>query len=362
VSDHDDGSALDISALRRYLERSLPGGVDGELTAQLLAGGRSNPTYEVTDRTRSWVLRRPPFGSVLPTAHDMGREYRVLTALASSAVPVPAPVTMCADPDVIGAPFYVMEKIEGTTLQTVEDTAALTPQQRDGLSASMIEILAILHEVNVAEVGLSDWGRPAGYLERQVRRWRRQWQASATVERPEVDELLERLEYSLPRTVHSGIVHGDFKLDNLMVDPGDPTRVLGLLDWEMATLGDTATDLGVLLSFWDRPEEPFHPLTDGMTALDGFWTRERLIERYAKLRGIEPPDVGWYLVFADVKIAVIFEGIHARHLRGETVGSGFEGIGDMVGMLIDRALELAATAVPPRTVEGPASGSDLEEA
>jgi aminoglycoside phosphotransferase (APT) family kinase protein len=298
---------------------------------------------------------------VLPTAHDMGREYRVLTALASTAVPVPATLTMCEDPGVIGAPFYVMEKIEGMTLRTVEDTAALTPQQRDGLSASLIEILATLHEVDAAEVGLSDWGRPDGYLERQVRRWRKQWQASATVERPEVDELLERLGHSLPRTVHSGIVHGDFKVDNLMVDAADATRVVGLLDWEMATLGDTATDLGVLLSFWDRPDEPFHPLTDGVTALDGFWTRQQLVERYAELRGIEPPDVGWYLVFADVKIAVIFEGIHARHLRGETVGSGFEGIGDMVGLLLERALERSATALPPRAVAEPQVGPDREE-
>jgi aminoglycoside phosphotransferase (APT) family kinase protein len=338
TSDHQ----LDLKALRGWLDRYLDAPTDGDLTARLIAGGRSNPTYTVDDGDRTWILRRPPHGNVLPTAHDMAREHRVLAALADSAVPVPQVVGPVGDPDVIGAPFYVMDRLPGTTLRTVDDSARLTPEQRRALGLRLVDVLAALHSIDPADVGLADFGRPDGYLERQLRRWQRQWDASATRERPEVDEILRRLAATRPASRRLGIVHGDFKLDNVMVDSVAPDHVLGLLDWEMSTLGDTDADLGILCSFWEDPGGAPHPITAGSTTLEGFPTRDELVEHYAAARGIEVPQVTWYRAFADLKIAVILEGIHARHRAGHTVGEGFDGIGDMTAPLLDRALALTS--------------------
>lgn len=339
--------SLDVVALRTWLDVHLEQATVGDLSAELIAGGRSNPTYAVTDGERAWVLRRPPHGHVLPTAHDMRREHRVLTALAATDVPVPAVVGPCAPAEVIGAPFYVMDRLPGVTLRTREDSGRLAPEQRQDLALALVDTLAALHEVDPAAVGLADFGRPDGYLGRQLDRWRRQWEASATQERPEVDELLRRLGATRPTTLRTGIVHGDFKLDNVMVASDDPTRIIGLLDWEMSTLGDTDTDLGILCSFWEAEGEPEHPITAGSTALPGFPDRTTLVERYAAARGIDVPDVSWYRAFADLKIAVILEGIHARHRGGHTVGEGFEGVGDMVGPLLSRALDLKLSPARP---------------
>ena len=339
--------APDLGRLRRWLDDAVEGGLGGELTWRLIAGGRSNPTYELSDGERSWILRRPPHGHVLPTAHDMGREHRVLSALQGSAVPVPRVLGLCRDRDVIGAEFYVMDRLDGVTLRTQLDTARLTVEQRRALAAGMVETLVALHEIDPDAVGLGDWGRPVGYLERQLKRWRRQWDASQTRPRAEVDEVLLRLGRTLPESPVLGIVHGDFKVDNMMVDNSDPSRIVGVLDWEMSTLGDTLTDLGILCSFWDQAGEFFNPITAGATALPGFPTRGELVATYAAARGVEVADLDWYMVFADFKIAVILEGIHARHLQGHTVGDDFEGIGEMVGPLLDRALDLASTSTVP---------------
>jgi aminoglycoside phosphotransferase (APT) family kinase protein len=321
--------------------------VGDDLRTRLIAGGRSNPTYELTDGQRFWILRRPPVGHVLPTAHDMGREYRAMTALFGSAVPVPRTVGLCQDTAVIGAPFYVMDKLDGVTLRTADDTRLLSPAQRAALSDNAIRILAALHDIEPSSVGLGDWGRPDGYLERQLRRWLRQWESSATAPRGEVAELHTRLEAALPTTRCPGIVHGDFKIDNLMVDAGDPTRILGLLDWEMSTLGDTLTDLGILCSFWDHDGEFHNPITAGATALPGFPTRDELVHAYLTARGIDVAEIDWYLVFADFKVAVILEGIHARHLQGHTEGEDFDGVGAMVDPLLNRALERASSSGVP---------------
>ena len=327
--------------VRTWLADADAGPVGERLESRLIAGGRSNPTYELTDGTRSWILRRPPVGHVLPTAHDMGREYRALTALYGTNVPVPRTVGLCDDTALLGAPFYVMDKLDGITLRTPDDTGRLSPEQRRSLADAAIRTLVALHEVDPAAVGLSDWGRPDGYLERQLKRWLRQWESSATSPRAEVDELHARLTASMPATRFSGIVHGDFKIDNLMVERDDPTRIIGLLDWEMSTLGDTLADLGILCSFWDHQGEFFNPITAGATAMAGFPTRDELVEAYANARGVDVTDIDWYLVFADFKIAVILEGIHARHLQGHTAGEDFEGVGAMVGPLLNRALERA---------------------
>lgn len=340
--------ALDVAALTQWLDSRTPDGVDGPLAVDLLAGGRSNPTFAVSDRTRSWILRRPPYGHVLPSAHDMGREFRVLSALGDTSVPVPTLVGLCTDESVIGAPFYVMDRLEGRTLRTQDDTRTLTSEQRRGLGEAMLDTLVAIHQIDPEEVGLTDWGRPTGYLERQLDRWSRQWDSSQTRSLSAVSEVLGRLRSAMPTAELPGIVHGDFKIDNLMLDLDDPTRIVGVLDWEMSTLGETLTDVGILCSFWDQEGEPYNPITAGATALPGFGSRAEVIEGYASRRSIEVGGLDWFMAFADFKLAVILEGIHARHAQGQTVGDGFAGIGEMVEPLLERALATAGQSADPR--------------
>ncbi|WP_235739081.1 phosphotransferase family protein [Nocardioides alcanivorans] len=340
----EERDLLDLRALEHYLVKELPHGPAGPLTARLIAGGRSNPTYDVSDGSRHWILRRPPYGEILQSAHDMSREARVMGALHGSAVPVPMVVAHCQDAEVLGAPFYVMDMLEGRTYRTHEDTGTLSVEQRRALTESMVTTLVALHSIDPADVGLADWGRPEGYLQRQVSRWGRQWHEIKTSERSEVDELVERLTRSMPPLRFPGIVHGDFKIDNLMVDHDDPSRILGLLDWEMSTLGDTLADLGVLISFWDEVGRLHNPITAGATAHEGFPSADEVVALYADRRGIDVDDLEWYIVFADFKIAVILEQIHHRHLQGTTVGDWFDDIGDMVGPLLTRARDRADRA------------------
>lgn len=335
---------LDVPALSGWMEDRVSGGLAAPLTATLIAGGRSNPTYELSDGTRQWILRRPPYGEILQSAHDMAREATVMSALADSAVPVPHVVGLCRDPELLGAEFYVMDKLHGRTLRTAEDTASLTPQQRGALADTMIRNLVTLHEIDPADVGLGDWGRSQGYLERQLNRWERQWHAIKTSERPEVDEVIGMLRRSLPETRFPGIVHGDYKIDNLLVGSEDRTRILGVLDWEMSTLGDTLADLGMLVSFWDERGKFHNPITAGATALEGFPTPDEVVRQYADLRGISIESLDWYIIFADLKLAVILEQIHARHLAGTTVGDWYDDIGGMVGPILDRSHDRALHA------------------
>ncbi len=331
-------TSLDPAALYEYLACRVPG--IGQISIRLIAGGRSNPTYLVEDGARGWVLRRPPHGLVLETAHDMGREYRVMSALRGTAVPVPRTTVYCEDARVIGAPFYLMERLDGRTIRTRADAAALSPQDRLGLAETMLDTLAALHGIDPAEVGLADFGRPDGYLERQLRRWRRQWDAAHTVHRPLVDQLITALERKLPRTRRAGIVHGDYKVDNLMLSRHEPGKVIGLLDWEMSTLGDTLADVGLMLSFWDEEGRPCNPLTKGVTALAGFPGTDEMLTGYAARVSLDDTSqLDWYISLADLKIAVIFEQIHVRHIAGQTVGEGFDGIGQMVDPLLERAVD-----------------------
>jgi aminoglycoside phosphotransferase (APT) family kinase protein len=339
---HASVAGVNLSALADYIERERPGILAGPLQVRLLGGGRSNPTYELRDGVHSWVLRRPPLGHVLPSAHNMQREYRVIRALHGTPVPVPETLLLCDDAALIGASFYIMEKVDGRNILTPEDAAELTMDQRRELGFSLADTLAELHSIDPAMVGLSDFGRPEGFMERQLRRWSQQWMSSRLMELPEVDRLLEALGRNVPELAAPGIVHGDVKIDNLLVEHGNPGRIAAVLDWEMSTLGDTFADIGVLLSFWDEPGGVLHPVTKGMTALPGFPTRAEMIERYTAHRGLESMETDWYLVFADLKVAVILEGIAARHRNGQTVGGGFDDIGGMVKPLLDRAAAVAA--------------------
>ncbi|WCT06044.1 phosphotransferase family protein [Rhodococcus qingshengii] len=343
----DASTELDLVKLGDHLSLALPDGITGTLSADLIAGGRSNPTYRLTDGEQVWVLRRPPYGHVLPSAHDMRREFTVIDALQGTAVPVPAAIHLCEDESILGASFYLMDMVDGVGVGTVEQARTLDAADRRRLGFELADTLAALHDIDPHSVGLSEFGRPHGYLERQLRRWEQQWQASSLTCRPEADLLLGKLGRALPqRSVH-GIVHGDVKLDNVLVSASDRGRIVAVLDWEMATLGDTLADVGVMLSFWDTAGIPHHPITRGLATLEGFPSRTEMLERYALARGIDLPDVDWYIVFADLKIAIIMEGIAARHARGETVGDGFEGVSDMAEPLMQRALDLASRSTVP---------------
>ncbi|MBT2248193.1 phosphotransferase family protein [Arthrobacter sp. BHU FT2] len=342
----DGGQAvgeLQINRLNEFLRPLLD--LAGPLNATLLTGGRSNPTYIIDDGIRSWVLRRPPFGLVLETAHDMAREYRVISALSGSSVPVPQPIVLCEDPSVIGAPFYVMERIDGIAIGSREDAEALSPTERRDLAATFVRTFAALHSVDPAAVGLAGWGRPDGYLERQIRRWGKQWEQAHSRPRSSVDETLRLLARHLPPTRFTGIVHGDVKLDNLMVNRSRPGQALGLLDWEMSTLGDTLADVGLLWTFWDDSKRPYNPLTRGITDLPGFPTADEMVQLYAAERGIEVGDVMWYAALADLKIGIILEQIHVRSLSGQTV-EGIDNVGAMVDPLLERALQTVRSVVP----------------
>jgi aminoglycoside phosphotransferase (APT) family kinase protein len=313
----------------------------GELRGvTLIAGGRSNLTYRLDLSNAALVLRRPPLGHVLPTAHDMAREYRVLTALDRTAVPVPHPVAFCPDAEVIGAPFYLMEYVDGVVLRSRQDGEQLDRGQARQLSELLAEMLAAIHAVDLDAVGLADFGRPDGYMARQLARWQRQWELSATRPMPGYDRLVERLAAGLPESSDGTLVHGDFRLDNTLVTLGAHPSVAAVVDWEMSTLGDPLADLGLTLMYWAAPDEPDWleiNVGAGVTALPGFFSRAELAARYAELTGRDTSGIGYYMAFGSFKLAVVLEGIHARFLQHKTVGEGFEREGPAVPVLIERA-------------------------
>lgn len=334
TTDHPPG--LDPDRLRALLDRERPGLVAGELSGRLIEGGRSNLTYAVTDGRSRWVVRRPPLGHVLATAHDMRREHRVIDALhRGSQVPVPAPVLLCEDEEVLGAPFYVMEFVEGTPYRTAADLAPLGAARTREVILSLVDTLVDLHAVDPASVGLADFGRPEGFLDRQLRRWGKQLDASRSRELAGVGELHAALGKRLPVSGQAAVVHGDYRLDNVLVGPGG--SIEAVLDWEMSTLGDPLTDLGLLVMYSIPLDLPNSPITTTASAA-GHPSPAELIERYAARSGRDVSAVGWYTAFAWFKLAVILEGIHYRYTLGQTVGRGFDRIGELVPVFIEHGL------------------------
>jgi aminoglycoside phosphotransferase (APT) family kinase protein len=315
---------------------------------QLIAGGRSNLTYRLDFDGGQLVLRRPPLGHVLPTAHDMSREYRVLTALQGTEVPVPQTITICQGADVIGAPFYLMKFVHGLVLRTSEDGSLITAGQARQLSELLAGMMATIHAVDTEAVGLGDFGRPQGYLARQLNRWQRQWELSNTRQMPGYDELVARLAAGLPESAGSTLVHGDFRLDNTLVTLGEPTRIAAVVDWEMSTLGDPLADLGLTLSYWADSGDDSGWLDinvgAGITAQPGFFSRAQFAARYAELTGRDVSGIGYYMAFGYFKLAVVLEGINARYQQRLTVGEGFEREGRAVPVLIARAHQMLDTA------------------
>ncbi len=310
----------------------------GPLTGRLIEGGRSNLTYAVSDGTTRWVVRRPPLGHVLATAHDMRREHRVISALYPTAVPVPRPVLLCEDPEneaAPGAPFYVMEFVEGTPYRTADQLAPLGPERTREAVLGLVDTLVELHAVDPAEVGLADFGRPEGFLDRQLRRWGKQLDASRNRELPGIDELHAALGRRLPHSPAPAVVHGDYRLDNVLL--GNDDRITAILDWEMSTLGDPLTDLGLLTMYSVPLGLSDSPVSTTATA-PGHPSPAELVERYAARSGRDVSAVSWYTAFAWFKLAVILEGIHYRYTLGQTVGAGFDRIGDLVPVFIEHGL------------------------
>ncbi len=336
---------VDLERLRTYFADHVEGASGAPLHASLISGGRSNLTYFIGDGTTEWVLRRPPLGHVLPTAHDMAREYTVITRLAGTDVPVPRALAFCDDNEVNGAPFYVMEKVDGRIVRTDDDFARLTSDDARRCSEALVDVLAALHTVDYDAVGLSEFGRPDGFLERQVRRWGKQWQGSKDAgcpDNPAIDELARRLAAALPESPPPTIVHGDYRLDNTMLDNDDAGRVVAVLDWEMSTLGDPLADLGLFLLYWGRGEAQVVAASAVISPDKGFLDRDAVVARYAAATGLDLSALDWYEVFASYKLAIIVAGIHARYLMGMTRGEGFDHMGAMVNALAEGALAFAS--------------------
>ncbi len=339
-----DLRGLDLAAFHRWYDGERPGDLGPDLRGRFLAGGKSNLTYQITDGTTTRVVRRPPLGHVQATAHDMGREHTVMSGLAGTAVPVPQTFAMCRDTEVIGSEFYVMEMVRGTPYRTADQLAEIGPEATRRLAEAMVDVLAALHQVDPASVGLEELGRPEGFLERQVRRWARQLEGSTSRELPDAETLVSRLRDNVPagdaEAVRAGIVHGDYRLDNLLADPARVGQeVLAVVDWEMATLGDPLTDVALLLVY-DR----LSTITGGAAVADasrapGYPDPDAILERYAAAGGLALDTLDFHLGLAYFKLAAILEGIHFRHQQGQTVGAGFDGVGEAVPTLLSAGLE-----------------------
>jgi aminoglycoside phosphotransferase (APT) family kinase protein len=320
------GEEIDAARLAAWLQEYLPDAT-GPIEIEQFPGGHSNLTYLLRVGDREWVLRRPPFGSKVKTAHDMGREFRVLSRLHAVYPKAPRALLHCDDPEVIGAPFYLMERVRGIVLRHQRPPAGLdlSPERMRALSEALVDGLADLHAVDFRAAGLGDLGRPEGYVARQVEGWAARWQGSRTDDLPDLDRAASWLAGKLPASsgaalLHASILHNDYKYDNLVLHPEDPARIVAVLDWEMATVGDPLMDLGTSLGYWmdpdDSPERLLLPA--GPTTLPGNLSRAQVVERYAGRSGLDVSNVLFYYVYGVFKIAVIAQQIYYRYKQGLT--------------------------------------------
>lgn len=306
----------------------------GELAFDLIAGGRSNLTFKVTDEAGgTWVLRRPPLGHVLATAHDMAREHRIISALADTDVPVAPVVGLCTDEAVNGAPFYVMDFVDGIVVRDAWVAGELGEDQRAAIGRSVAATLAKIHAVDPDAVGLGDLGRKEGYAARQLKRWNGQFEQAAQREVPEVTAAYQRLLGGIPEQGAPAIVHGDYRLDNCMVDASG--EVIAVLDWEICTLGDPLADVGLLMVYWTEADDPIAALPGAATTLPGFPSRAELVASYQAAGGRPVGDLDYYTAFGYWKLACILEGVYTRYKAGAMGDDGADAeiFGDTVKLL-----------------------------
>lgn len=331
---------FDVAALDGCVRPRLPR-AEGRLEVAQFPGGHSNLTYLLRYGADEYVMRRPPLGPLVPKAHDMAREHRVLSALWPVFPPAPRPFLLCEDPGVIGVPFYVMERRRGVVIrrelppQWAQDLAV-----RRLLSETLVDVMVALHAVPFEAVGLGDLGRPEGFMQRQVRGWAERWERARDREVPAITEVAHWLAARVPAPPDATLVHSDLKLDNLMLSARDPSRVEAVLDWELCTTGDPLCDLGTLLAYWTSEGEPSAQQAQPaqVSELPGFYTREQLVERYAARAGRDVSKIAFYEVFARYKTAVVVQQIYIRWKRGQTRDARF-------GLMAPRVEALARTAL-----------------
>jgi aminoglycoside phosphotransferase (APT) family kinase protein len=339
-----EGEGFDLAAVERYLRGCLEGLPEGDLEVRQFPSGASNLTYLLKIGDWEGVLRRPPFGPVPPKAHDMGRESRILSRLHGAYPLAPKPYFFCEDESVIGAPFYVMERRKGVVVddefpEGVEPTRELCR----GMSRAVTDTLAELHAVDPEASGLGDLGRPEGFLQRQVKGWISRYEKAKTDEIKEVEPLTRWLVEDIPESPEPTIIHNDYKLNNLILDPDDLTEVRAVLDWEMATIGDPLFDLAVSLSYWTESGDPrnLKEVMPTVTSTPGFMTRREFMERYAEKSGRDISHMHWYMVFGYFKLAVILQQIYARWKKGQTRDERFANFNERVRNVIVHANDLA---------------------
>ncbi len=351
------GEELSLEKLEVYLRERLGDLLaenqlaSSEIRISQFPGGHSNLTYLISLGSREFVLRRPPVGPVAPTAHDMPREYRLLEKINPHFPLAPRPFHLCEDASVIGVPFYLMERRRGLVIRRetppeIGDSLDL----RRRVSESVVDTLTALHRVDIHSTGLDSIGKPVGFVTRQVRGWAERWQRAKTTEIKEIDEVIEWLQQRIPPEPDplnpATLVHNDFKLDNVMLDPADPARVVAVLDWEMCTTGDPLVDLGVLLCYWPEgaDTEARRESISPVTTEPGWMTRAQLVQRYSEKSGRDVTGIAFYEVFALFKIAVVVQQIYFRYARGQTRDERFAGFGPRVEGLARAALDLARRA------------------
>jgi aminoglycoside phosphotransferase (APT) family kinase protein len=333
---------IDRAGVEGWFEENVPE-AKPPLSFERISGGRSNLTFGVRDTDgRAWALRRPPLGMRLGSAHDMGREHRVIAALQETPVPVPPVVGLCEDEAVNGAPFYVMGFVEGPILRSAEDAKAFDEAERRAIGERVVDTLVAIHGVDPDAVGLAELGRKEAYVERQLRRWHGQWEKSKTRELPAVDGVHERLSARIPEQGPATIVHGDYRLDNMILSPSG--EIAAVVDWELCTLGDPLADVGMLLVYWSEEGDDFMPLFAPATIAPGFPTRDEVRARYAERSGRDLGQIDFFLALGFWKLAIILEGVYARYASGQygKTDEGFQEFAKIVERLAAAADEAAS--------------------
>jgi aminoglycoside phosphotransferase (APT) family kinase protein len=336
------GEELNMARLSAYLGRHFDG--PGQVTVEQFPAGHSNLTYRVTWGSRELVLRRPPFGSQVKTAHDMGREYRVLSKLHKAYNVAPKVIHYCGDLSVLDVPFYLMEPIRGIILRReLPPGLLLSPAIARQLSEAFLDNLVRLHGLDYEKIGLSDLGKPQGYLERQVKGWIERYHNSATHDLSEVDRISAWLTQNIPASSDATLIHNDYKYDNVVLNSNDITKILGVLDWEMCTLGDPLSDLGTTLAYWTDPgdRDELQEVRSAPTTMPGTSTRAELAQRYALATGRDIRDMVFYLTFARFKVAVIVQQIYYRYARGLTHDERFATMPHKIAILMRASLHCA---------------------